>query len=269
MKQTKSLLPVVSEKDIKRYWDMQRTMLQNDVFCAEDLLAPFTEEEKELLLSSSRCDQIEALCHRKKDPIRRLFFAQNEEIVGFVMYCIYASEDGKCFVFDFYVMPHLRCQGAGSAFFALFKAQAMHEGAAYFELNTHCVRAFRFWKRQDFLENGTDDAGVILLCLPPKEQGTFTRVEHPDLSDADILWQVRKLINGWRNKQGESAVTDQEMEQLCKSAAQGTASLLLVRRGYRVVGMRLMQDGMCKAEFVEPVFDCKAVERLLSACSEQ
>lgn len=80
MKQTKSLLPVVSEEDINRYWDMQKTMLENDVFCAEDLLAPFTEEEKELLLSPSRCDQIEALCHRKKRPDPPpLFYAKRRD----------------------------------------------------------------------------------------------------------------------------------------------------------------------------------------------
>ena len=197
------------------------------------------------------------------------FLVENREIVGFVVYCIYASEDGKCFVLDFYVIPSLRNKGTGSAFFALFKEWAEREGAAYFELNTHCVRALRFWKRQGFLENGADDAGVILLCLPPKEQGEFTRLERPDLCDVDLLWQVRKLINGWRKESDHPPITDEEMKRLCESLKQETVSMTLVRRGYRAVGMCLLKNGVCKVVFVEPVFRCEIVQRLLPAHSER
>ena len=263
MEKLRTFAPIISSEEIEQYRHMQTKMLTEDVFCAEDLLEPFSTEEQQYLLSKDYQNRIESLCNRKTDPIRRVFLKENDTVIGFLVYCIYTLEDGKCFILDFYIIPSRRCEGVGSAFFADFKKRAFLEGAAYFELNTHCVRALRFWERQGFLQNGADDYGTILLCLPPATEGELT-VERPNnLDDNDCLWQVRKLWNGKRRAEKNVAVTDKEMEQFLDEVKCGRLKLVFVRRGYRVIAMRVIENHTVTMEFAEPAFDSQSVRLML------
>ena len=87
--------------------------------------------------------------------------------IGAASYCIYQSEDGKCFILDYWVFPPFRGEGAGHHCFTALKEYTKAQGAAYYELNSEGKDAVRFWRAHGFLENGQDEWGMPLWILRP------------------------------------------------------------------------------------------------------
>lgn len=94
---------------------------------------------------------------REKDKQRFAYFIENGERIGAVSYCIYESEDGKCFMLDFWVFDRFRGNGTGRRCFEAFEAHAKAQGAVYYELNSTKPDSVRFWKSLGFTENGVDE----------------------------------------------------------------------------------------------------------------
>ena len=94
---------------------------------------------------------------REKDKQRFAYFIENGERIGAVSYCIYESEDGKCFMLDFWVFDEFRGNGTGRRCFEAFEAHAKAQGAVCFELNSTKPDSVRFWKSLGFTENGADE----------------------------------------------------------------------------------------------------------------
>lgn len=81
-------------------------------------------------------------------------------------YCTYQSEDGKCFVLDFWVFPEFRGKGTGHRCFDALKEYTVKDGAYYYEINCDGRDdRMRFWKSIGFVENGVDEYGVPLLVM--------------------------------------------------------------------------------------------------------
>lgn len=105
---------------------------------------------------------IEAHMRREKDRHRMVYFAENGKRIGAAQYTTYGSEDGKCFILDFWVFPPFRGGGTGHRCFAALEAYTKADGATYYEINCEKENAVRFWRSLGFTENGKDEYGMPL-----------------------------------------------------------------------------------------------------------
>lgn len=273
-----TLREIQSSRDIARFWDEADAMMLRDVQPNCDLDGPMTMEEAQRFLAPAYRERIEALCRRKENPGRRFFFEASSREVGFALCVLYDQEDGKCFVADFCVYPPYRCRGLGKACFAALAGRMSTEGAAYFELSTHCQRSRRFWESLGFRYNGYDEGEIILFCRPPAVRLPLTveRLANPE--DPDLGWQLRKLMNGFLTEIGEARMDEGKWERLCRAVQEGRVTFFLARRGYRAVGMCSVSRcfstfawgdaGVFDDFFVEPVFRRQGGARLLAEAAQ-
>ena len=94
---------------------------------------------------------------REKDKQHFAYFIENGARIGAVSYCTFQSEDGKCFILDFWVFPQFRGNGTGRRCFKALEAHTRADGAVYYELNSTKEASVRFWKSLGFIEHGTDE----------------------------------------------------------------------------------------------------------------
>ena len=104
---------------------------------------------------------------RSADKQHMAYFRRGGERIGAVSYCTYQSEDGKCFVLDFWVFPEFRGSGTGHRCFAALERHTKADGAAYYELNSTKENSIRFWKSLGFVENGKDEYDMPLFVKRP------------------------------------------------------------------------------------------------------
>lgn len=100
---------------------------------------------------------------RAEDKHRMVYFIADGKRVGAAQYNTYRSEDGKCFILDFWVFPEFRGDGMGRRCFYALEEYAKADGAKYFELNSEKEDSVRFWKSLGFLPNGRDEYGMPLF----------------------------------------------------------------------------------------------------------
>ena len=102
--------------------------------------------------------------NRDNDRHHIAYFQENEKRIGAVSYCTYKSEDGKCFILDFFIFPQFQCKGKGHEAFDVLKKYAESDGALYYEINCDGrADRLKFGKSLGFVENGEDKYGVPLL----------------------------------------------------------------------------------------------------------
>lgn len=141
---------------IDEFWDIHIKYLVDDgiIFDEEDF-AYFTGEEYRGILR----DQM----MRNKDQHHMVYFWRDGERIGAASYCTYQSEDGKCFILDFWVFPSFRGNGTGHRCFEALAEYTEADGAKYYELNSEKEASIHFWKSMGFLENGVDEYGMLLM----------------------------------------------------------------------------------------------------------
>jgi len=88
-----------------------------------------------------------------------------EVIVGFAYYGTYLSEDGKCFISEFCILPDFRNKGLGKEYFNIIKKSEIERGAKFFELNVSNERNRHFWEMLGFKFDGFDEHNVMLMKL--------------------------------------------------------------------------------------------------------
>lgn len=273
-----TLREVKTSQDIARHWREMDAMMWRDVRPNCDLGGPMTDEEAECFLSPDYHRRIDAFCLRPVNPGRRVFFLLDGQEIGFALYCVYQSEDGKCFVVNFCVYPDFRSQGLGKRCFAALEEQVRREGGRYFELNTYSRRVGRFWKSLGFAYNGYDEEGTILLCRPPEERVPFTVERLEDPAHPELGWQLQKLENGFLAEIGEGSMDGEKWERLSQAIQTERITFFLIRRGYRAVGMCSVSPcfstftcrdvGVFDDFFVEPVFRRQGAARLLAEAAQ-
>ena len=94
-----------------------------------------------------------------------LYFMRDEKRLGAAQYNIYHSEDGKCFVLDFWVFPQCRGNGTGRRCFEALRQYTATDGATYYEINCERENAHRFWTSLGFVDTGVDEDGMPLMQL--------------------------------------------------------------------------------------------------------
>jgi len=143
-------------EEISDFWAIHIQYLMDDGFITdEEEIAYFTGEEYRGIL--------EAHMIRPTNKQHMVYFLRDGEKIGAASYCTYQSEDGKCFILDYWVFPKFRGSGMGHRCFEALEQYTKRDGAKYYELNSTREDAVRFWKSIGFAENGKDEYGMPLL----------------------------------------------------------------------------------------------------------
>ena len=146
----------ITPERIAEFWDAHiRYLVDDGIISDEEDVAYFSGAEYRGIL----------LAHmvRQKDKQHMVWFVRDGVRIGGASYCIYQSEDGKCFILDFWVFPEYRGNGTGHQCFAALEQYTKVDGAVYYELNSEKAASVRFWKSLGFTENGTDEWDMPLF----------------------------------------------------------------------------------------------------------
>lgn len=270
MNETVELYEVQLPEDIEYFWKLKNEYFFRDIIPDTDIGGPMTEEDIAYFLSKEYHDHIEMVCSREKDRATRVFFKLNGEIIGFCLYATYLSEDAKCFIIDYCILPESRNKGKGKDCVRLLIAKTQREGAQFFELNTHCHRAKKFWESVGFQYNGYDSYGSILLLYPPESSDDIVCEE---LQLADI-WQLLNLENSYKVEINKPFLTKAQQDSLLQAISDNQIKFFLLKRSTRAIGMCSVSKifstfncasiGIFADFFIEPVFRKNGYERLLT-----
>ena len=141
---------------INEFWEIHINYLVDDgIISDEEDIAYFTGKEYRGILEDHMI--------RSTDKQHMVYFCRDGERIGAASYCTYQSEDGKCFILDYWVFPQFRGNGTGHRCFEALEQYTKADGAQYYELNSTKENSIRFWKSMGFVENGKDEYDMLLL----------------------------------------------------------------------------------------------------------
>lgn len=138
------------------FWDAHIRYLTEDGIISD-------EEDVEYFFGDEYRSVIEAHMLRDCDRHHIVYFVRDGERIGAASYCTYESEDGKCFILDFWVFPAFRGNGMGHRCFEALERYTKADGANCYEINSEKPESVRFWKSLGFTENGVDEYGMPLF----------------------------------------------------------------------------------------------------------
>ena len=146
-------IPIGSVQD---FWDIHIKYLTDDGIITDS-------EDIEYFTGDEYRGVLEAHMRRETDRHHMVWFTKDGMKIGAASYCTYKSEDGKCFILDFWVFPEFRGNGTGHRCFEALERYTAEDGAKYYELNSEKEASVRFWKSLGFSENGADEYGMPLF----------------------------------------------------------------------------------------------------------
>lgn len=146
----------ISQENIHEFWALHYKYLVDDGIITD-------EEDKAYFAGEEYRETIRAHMLRQKDKHHMVYFVREGERVGAAQYNTYQSEDGQCFVLDFWVFPAFRGQGTGHRCFEALEKYTRRDGARYYRINCERENALRFWRSLGFLDAGEDEYGMKLL----------------------------------------------------------------------------------------------------------
>ncbi len=260
----------VTHEETAFFWEQLHTYHKRDIFPDPN------DCDREYFLDDTQYRAcIEQLHSREHDTCRYILMSRGNEDIGFALTVIYDSEDGKCFLMEFCVLPEFRGFGTGTACAEAFLTWAKAHGATYTELNCSTAQRQRLWKRLGFIMNGVDEWGVPLMLLPPKEPGKITIELLSGVHDAQLL----RLENSYLSEIGEDALTEEKAERLSLAIAEGNISFLVAKRSTRIVGMCSITVyfstfncscvGIFEDFYIEPAFRKIGIARMLAEASQR
>ncbi|MBR4743989.1 MAG: GNAT family N-acetyltransferase [Oscillospiraceae bacterium] len=142
---------------LEEFWDAHiRYLVEDGIISDEEDIAYFTGEEYRGILKAHML--------RGTDRHHMIWFRRDGERIGAASYCTYRSEDGKCFILDFWVFPRFRGNGTGHRCFEALRERAEAEGAVWYEINSEKPDSVRFWKSLGFTDSGRDEYDMPLLA---------------------------------------------------------------------------------------------------------
>ena len=141
---------------ITEYWDIQYRYLVDDGMIT-------TDEEKDYFQSPEYRDVLKGHMLRIPDTLHMIYFVRDGVRIDASQYCTFKSEDGKCFILDFWVFPAYRDSGTGHKCAQVFFEYTKNDGALYYALNYAKEDSRRFWQSLGFVDNGSDEYGSPLM----------------------------------------------------------------------------------------------------------
>ena len=155
----------ISIDDINEFWNLHINYLIDDGIITD-------KEDIEYFTSKEYRGILEAHMIRNTDKQHMVYFLRNGVRIGAASYCIYQSEDGKCFILDYWVFPEYRGNGTGHLCFKALERYTKSDGAMYYELNSTKEDSIRFWKSIGFIENGKDEYDMLLMIYKTGRRNT-------------------------------------------------------------------------------------------------
>ena len=146
----------IQPEDLREFWDIHIKYLVDDGIISD-------QEDIEYFTGEAYRGALEAHMKRERDRQHMVYFLRDGMRIGAASYCIYQSEDGKCFILDFWVFPAFRGNGTGHQCFAVLERCTKADGARFYEINSEKPDSVRFWKSLGFVENGVDEYGMPLF----------------------------------------------------------------------------------------------------------
>ena len=138
------------------FWNAHmKYLLEDEIISDEEDIEYFSGDEYRTII----IDHME----RESDKHHMVYFVRGNEKIGAAQYNTYQSEDGKCFILDYWVFPEFRGGGTGHRCFEALEAHTKADGAVYYELNCTRENAHRFWKSLGFADNGLDEYDMELM----------------------------------------------------------------------------------------------------------
>ena len=146
---------------IDEFWALHlKYLVEDGIIEDEEDIAYFSGEEYRGVIRSHML--------RERDRHHMVYFVEDGHRVGACQYNTYQSEDGQCFILDFWVFPEYRGGGMGRRCFAALEDRTRREGARYYELNSEKPASVRFWKSLGFEEDGRDEYDMPLYVMRPQ-----------------------------------------------------------------------------------------------------
>ncbi len=100
----------VTQEEIAFFWEQLHAYHKRDIFPDPD------DRDREYFLDDTQYRScIEQLHCREHDTCRYILMSRGNEDIGFALAVIYDSEDGKCFLMEFCILPEFRGFGTGTA----------------------------------------------------------------------------------------------------------------------------------------------------------
>lgn len=143
-------------EEIDTFWELHYRYLIEDGIIED-------EEEREYFSGPEYRDVIKAHMLRAVDRHHMVWFTRNDVQIGAAQYCTYQSEDGKCFILDYWVFPEFRGNDTGHRCFEELEAYTKVDGAVYYEINCTRDNARRFWQSLGFRDIGMDEYDMPLM----------------------------------------------------------------------------------------------------------
>lgn len=143
---------------IETFWHIHFRYLIDDHIIAD-------EEDMQYFQSSEYRDTIKEHMLRPVDKHHMVYFLRDGLRIGAAQYNTYQSEDGKCFILDFWVFPEYRGKGTGHQCFKALMAYTALDGARYYEINCSKEDAHRFWQALGFVDCGVDEYNMPVMQL--------------------------------------------------------------------------------------------------------
>ncbi len=141
---------------IDEFWKIHLKYLIDDEIISGD-------EDIEYFSGNEYRDIIKSHMLRKNNKLHMVYFVREGVKIGAAQYCTYQTEDGKCFILDFWVFPEFRGNGTGHKCYDAMQKYTQQDGAKYYEINSENEDSIRFWKSLGFVENGRDEWGMPLF----------------------------------------------------------------------------------------------------------
>ena len=141
---------------IDGFWKLHIRYLTEDGIIEDD-------EDIEYFQSPQYRDVIRAHMERDTDKHHIVYFRRDGLRIGAAQYTTYQSEDGKCFLLDFWVFPEYRGGGTGHSCFEALERYTKADGARFYEINCQRENSARFWRSLGFVNNGMDEYDMPLM----------------------------------------------------------------------------------------------------------
>lgn len=252
-----------NDNEVSLFWNYLYAHFERDIFPNPE------DEDREYFFGDEYRQAIEKSNNSDVDRCRYLFFLEEDTIIGFALVVFYDSEDNKCFLMEFAVLPEFRGNGKGTEVAKMFINWAEKNKATYIELNADGEKRRRFWERLGFKANGLDEWGMPLMMTVPKEE---VPIHIEILADGEDF-QLKKLENGYLDEIGEGVLSEERAERLSRAVDKRDITFFFAKRGFRAVGMvsivkafstfNCNDIGVVEDFYIEPVFRGQGIGRML------
>ena len=145
----------ISVQDLEEFWKAHISYLVEDGIITD-------QEDIDYFSGAEYRGILREQMRRDTDRQHMVWFNQDGTRIGAASYCTYQSEDGKCFILDFWVFPDFRNEGNGHLCFEALEEVTRKDGAEYYQINSTKEDSVRLWKSLGFIEDGADEWDVTL-----------------------------------------------------------------------------------------------------------